>query len=277
MRQAVLMAATFVGVMAFSSGNSTAADSTPGAPPSDSPQATLEVVKNLLKKDPKNPALLKQASELAIKLEDYPDAARFVQQRLAQNPNEFGLRALLPVLYLMQHDQPDFERERTQLVKTWKDSNDPAIKAKKWFLLEGFKVDDYTVQARQCYEIGGRFGVKYLFLYAKNNSPVSKITLEVNYLEGQIAAEIKKTHDIYPSISMDAYSGDTHRTIMLTSPGPNNKEPDYNTVRERVVAYLKSPGAAISSQSMPGKQFAVDCDFPPTTPEQQQVIDAHKM
>jgi hypothetical protein len=81
-------------------------------PAPDSPQATLATIKNLLKKDPKNPDLLKQASELAIRTEDYPDAAIFVQARLAQNPNDFPLRSILPTLYSMAHDQANFEHER---------------------------------------------------------------------------------------------------------------------------------------------------------------------
>lgn len=274
MRVFVVAAALLVGLTVFSQ-DAPAADSKPGGA-ADPRQTALEAVKTQLKGDPKNPVLLKQASTLAIELQDYPDALRFSQQLLAITPNDFGIRAVMPVLFNMLHDQPNFERATADLTQVWKDSSDPTIKGRKSFLLEGFKIDDYSVIARQCFEIGGRFGVKYLFLFGRPNEPVSKITLEVNYLEGLIDAEIKKTHDVYPAISMDAYSGGTHKTLMLTSPGPNNKEPDYNTMREKVVAYLKSPSAAISSQTMPGgRQFAVDCDYPPVTPDQQKVIDTH--
>jgi hypothetical protein len=172
------------------------------APSADSTQADLAAVKRLLKNDPKNKELLGRATDLAIRTEDYPDAIRFVQAQLADAPDNFRLHIILPVLYMMAHDQNGFDRERDVLVKMWQNSNDPAFKQRKFFLVESFKVDDTMVRSRQCFGIGGRYGVKYVFDFGKPGSPPGKVTLEVNYLEGLISSEI---HGRLP--------GDQHRCL----------------------------------------------------------------
>ena len=176
-----------------------------------------------------------------IDAQQWSEAAAYAQRLLVLRPDHPGLRQNLPFFHKMAGDEAGFERERERLIAFRMAGGNPATRRLRSFRIEQLSAGAWTIETRECFEPGGRFGVRYRFDVARNNRPVVYLVSE-SPRPGRPAS----------AWSLDAFERGLQRTVRVY-----DSEPSYERLKLDLIEYLTT-GGYVSALPLP-RSLAVDC------------------
>jgi hypothetical protein len=189
--------------------------------------------------------LYAEARNAARAAHDMRRNAAYGERELKANPNNFGLRNAIPLMYRLAGDEANFQRRREEFIVYWKASTDPGIRSKPFLAVDRFRAGMWTVYVIECLEIGGDFGVGYVFdVWGPKAPPLPPEELEANLHERIVLEHNRKTNRVESELThtnasmrptLDALSAKGHVTLNWFG-----EEPSYATIRNIVAQHVAS-------------------------------------
>lgn len=188
-------------------------------------------------------ALYNEAKQAAIAAHDLRRAAVYSERRIKIDPQDYETRTFIPLAYRVAGDEKEAARAREDFIAYWKASSDPNVRSKPFLLIDMFRAGAWSVHVIQCTEIGGDFGVGYIFdIWGPKALPLppeqlaenhrGRIVLEHNRMDQKIMSEIEhKESPIKPTL--DALFANQHVTLKWFG-----EEPPYGVIRDVVGSYV---------------------------------------
>lgn len=203
----------------------------------------LKLYDNLTAAGSTDVALYTEATRAAVGAHDLRRAAVYAERRMKIDPNDYNTHAFVPLAYRLGGDEAEAKRTRAEFVSYWKASTDPKVRSQSLFLIDTFRAGPWTVNALQCFEIGGDFGVGYVFdVWGPKAPPLppdqvaanyrERIVLEHNRLDKKMASEIAG-RDVPVRPTLDVLRAGGHATLKWF-----DGEPPYATLRDIVEQYV---------------------------------------
>jgi hypothetical protein len=209
-------------------------------------------------------SLYVEAVQAAAAAHDMRRGAVYRERRLKVDPNDYLTRAIIPVAYRLAGDDAAAERSISDFIAYWKASKDPQVRSKPLLMIDQFRAGPWTVNVLQCMEIGGDFGVGYMFdVWGPKAPPLppgemeanhrERIVLEHNRLDQKIASEMSHQQaPMHPSL--DALSANKHRTVQFFA-----SEPSYAMMRNIVSADIQNDKDLATEAPLGGAWGKITC------------------
>lgn len=218
-------------------------------------------------------SLYDEARAVAMRAGDIRRVAVYAERQLKVDPHNGRLRELVAVAYQVANDDKNAQRAREEYLAYWKASTDPKVRSQPLFMIDSFKAGAFTVNVLQCTEIGGDFGVGYMFdIWGPKAPPLApseaaanhrgRIVLEHNQMTRRVMSELsKKEVPVMPTL--DALYNDAHVTVQRFA-----DEPPYAMLRRIVAKYVANDQRLNTSPSFSGARLAQIYCLPANAPSQ---------
>ena len=209
-------------------------------------------------------SLYMEATRAATGAHDFRRAAVYTERLVAVDPGNYGARVFVPLAYRLAGDESEALRARKEFAAYWKGSADPQVRSKPFLTIDTFRAGNWSVNVIQCLEIGGDFGVGYIFdVWGPKAPPMppeelaanhrERIVLEHNQLDQKIASEMAH-HEVPIRPTLDALSGTGHSTLKWF-----DGEPSYAVIRDIVGPYIANDKALATQTPMGNNWGRITC------------------
>lgn len=129
-------------------------------------------------------ALYGEAANVAKAAGDMKRLGLYSERQSKIDPGDAHLRMLAPLAYQIAGDDADALRLRQDYLAFRKASTDPKINSQSFFMIDRFRVGAYMVNALECPEIGGKFGIGYIFdVFGPKDTPLTQAEMLPNHRE----------------------------------------------------------------------------------------------
>lgn len=211
-----------------------------------------------------DPALYAEAMQAAKAARDMRRMAAYGERLIKVDPANYDVRSIIPLAYRLAGDERAAEHWRADVAAYWKSATDPGVRSKPALFIDAFRAGSWMVNVIQCLEVGGDFGVGYVFdVWGPKAPPLpveelranhrERIVLEHNRLDQKILSEM--THTQAPMRpTLDALDSGGHATLKWF-----DDEPAYAVVREIVGRYVAGDAGLAAKPPMGGRWAAIDC------------------
>lgn len=209
-------------------------------------------------------ALYAEATRAAIDGHDMRRAAIYAERRLNVDPNDLNTHEFVPLAYRLAGDEAEARRARDEFQSYWKSSADEKVRAKPFLMIDTFRAGPWTVSVLQCMEIGGNFGIGYIFdVWGPQAPPLPsdqlaenhrrRIVLEHNRIDQQVSSELShKDAPLRPTL--DVLSATGHATLKWF-----DDEPAYATIRDIVGHYVANEKNLANEPPLGGRWNQMTC------------------
>jgi hypothetical protein len=227
-------------------------------------QEALSIYDGLTARGSKDPTLYAEARHAARDAHDMKRIAIYAERQIAIDPDDFGTRQLIAMAYRVAGDEANAQRSVAEFTSYWKASKDPQIRSKPFLLIDSFRAGTFTVNVIQCLELGGDFGVGYIFdVWGPKALPLppeelaanhrARIVLEHNRIDQRIKSELTHT-DAPVTPTLDALDGAGHKTLQWFK-----DEPAYAVIRGMVERYVANDKGLAARTPMKSSWTRITC------------------